>query len=38
MRGQQLFFGKAKCGRSYTDNLMHNLKTERFFKAHLINE
>jgi len=42
MRGQQLFFGKARCVEChqapyYTDNLMHNLQTERFFKAHLIN-
>lgn len=37
LRGEQLFFGKAQCGVChpapyYTDNLMHNLKTERFFK------
>jgi cytochrome c peroxidase len=37
LRGQQLFFGKAQCGVChpapyYTDNLMHNLKVERFFK------
>jgi cytochrome c peroxidase len=42
MRGQQLFFGKAKCGDChqapyYTDNSMHNLQAERFYKAHLIN-
>ncbi len=42
MRGQELFFGKAKCGSChnapyYTDNLMHNLKTERFFKPRMIN-
>ena len=42
MRGQTLFFGKAKCGSChpapyYTDNLMHNLQTERFYKPHLIN-
>ena len=42
MRGQQLFFGKARCAEChpapyYTDNLMHNLKAERFYKAHLIN-
>lgn len=35
LRGQELFFGKAQCGVChpapyYTDNLMHNLKTERF--------
>lgn len=37
LRGQALFFGKAQCGAChpapfYTDNLMHNLKVERFFK------
>lgn len=37
MRGQELFFGKAKCSTChtppyYTDNLMHNLRAERFFK------
>src|SRR6266446_8316810 len=42
MRGQQLFFGKARCSEChqapyYTDNLMHNLQTERFFKSHLVN-
>jgi cytochrome c peroxidase len=42
MRGQQLFFGKARCGEChqapyYTDNLMHNLQAERFYKPHLIN-
>lgn len=36
-RGQALFFGKAQCGAChpapfYTDNLMHDLKTQRFFK------
>ena len=41
-RGQTLFFGKAKCGTChaapyYTDNLMHNLQTERFFKPRTIN-
>ena len=41
MRGQELFFGKAKCATChmapyYTDNLMHNLKTERFFKTRTI--
>lgn len=41
-RGQILFFGKARCGDChpapyYTDNLMHNLRTERFFKPHMIN-
>ena len=42
MRGQVLFFGKAQCATChpppyYTDNLMHNLKAERFFKPRLIN-
>jgi len=42
MRGQTLFFGKAKCGGChpapyYTDNSMHNMQTERFYKPRLIN-
>src|SRR5277367_847871 len=42
MRGQELFFGKADCASChvppyYTDNLMHNLKVERFFKSRVIN-
>lgn len=42
MRGQELFFGKAKCGVChpapyYTDNTMHNLRAERFFKPQMIN-
>jgi cytochrome c peroxidase len=42
MRGQALFFGKAKCASChqapyYTDNLMHNLRVERFFKPRMIN-
>lgn len=42
LRGQEVFFGKAKCAVChpapyYTDNLMHNLKTERFFKPRMIN-
>jgi len=42
MRGQALFFGKANCASChaapyYTDNLTHNLKTERFFAPRLIN-
>jgi cytochrome c peroxidase len=42
LRGQELFFGKAKCSVChaapyYTDNLMHNLRTERFFKPQMIN-
>jgi cytochrome c peroxidase len=41
-RGQALFFGKAQCSTChappyYTDNLMHNLRTERFFKPVAVN-
>ncbi|MGB2957705.1 MAG: cytochrome B6 [Bacteroidota bacterium] len=42
LRGQELFFGRAKCGPChtapyYTDNLMHNLKVERFYTPRMIN-
>src|SRR5271154_1880527 len=42
MRGQDIFFGKGECAIChqppfYTDNLMHDLKTERFFKPVMIN-
>jgi cytochrome c peroxidase len=42
LRGQDLFFGKAQCAVChpapyYTDNLMHNLKVERFFEPKMIN-
>src|SRR5208283_2748762 len=38
MKGQALFFGKARCAEChpapfYTDNLMHDLKVERFYKT-----
>ncbi len=41
-RGEALFFGKAQCSVChpapyYTDNLMHNLKVERFFAPTLVN-
>ena len=41
MRGQTLFFGKAQCAVChpapfYTDNLMHDLKVERFYKTQTI--
>jgi cytochrome c peroxidase len=41
-RGQTVFFGKARCATChvppyYTDNLMHNLRTERFFKPETVN-
>ena len=42
VRGQELFFGKSRCAEChpapyYTDNLMHNLQAERFFKPQLVN-
>ncbi|HEY9898895.1 MAG TPA: hypothetical protein V6D00_06905 [Pantanalinema sp.] len=42
LRGQAVFFGKGQCATChaapyYTDNLMHNLKAERFYKPQLIN-
>jgi cytochrome c peroxidase len=42
MRGQEIFFGKGQCASChqppfYTDNLMHDLRTERFFKPVMIN-
>jgi cytochrome c peroxidase len=42
MRGQGIFFGKGQCVSChqppfYTDNLMHDLHTERFFKPVMIN-
>lgn len=42
LRGQEIFFGKARCGTChpapyYTDNLMHNLKTERFYTPQMVN-
>ena len=42
MKGQELFFGKAKCSMChpapyYTDNLMHDLQLTRFFKPRMIN-
>jgi cytochrome c peroxidase len=41
LRGQEVFFGKGQCATChtppyYTDNLMHNLRVERFFKEKLI--
>jgi cytochrome c peroxidase len=41
-RGQALFFGKAQCSIChpppyYTDNLMHNLRAERFYMPQMIN-
>jgi cytochrome c peroxidase len=42
MHGQEIFFGKGQCSIChtppyYTDNSMHNLKVERFFKEVTIN-
>lgn len=42
LRGQEIFFGKGQCATChvppyYTDNLMHNLQTQRFFKEVMIN-
>lgn len=42
LRGEALFFGKANCAVChtppyYTDNLMHNLQVERFYKPQTIN-
>jgi cytochrome c peroxidase len=41
-RGEELFFGKAQCSTChpppyYTDNLMHNLRTERFYNKITVN-
>lgn len=41
-RGEALFFGKAQCAVChpapyYTDNLMHNLRAERFFEPTMVN-
>jgi cytochrome c peroxidase len=42
MRGEKLFFGKAKCATChdapyYTDNQMHDLQVERFYRSQMIN-
>jgi cytochrome c peroxidase len=42
MHGQEIFFGKGQCVAChtppyYTDNSMHNLKVERFFKEVTLN-
>ena len=42
LRGQALFFGKAQCATChappyYTDNSMHDLKAERFYRPQLVN-
>jgi cytochrome c peroxidase len=40
IRGEEIFFGKGQCSAChaapyYTDNLMHDLKVERFFKPRM---
>ena len=42
MRGQAIFFGKAQCATChpapyYTDNTMHDLQVDRFYKTQTIN-
>jgi cytochrome c peroxidase len=42
LHGEKLFFGKAKCAVChpapyYSDNLMHNLQAERFYKPRMVN-
>ncbi len=42
LRGQELFFGKARCGEChngahYTDDTLHDLQLERFFEPATIN-
>jgi cytochrome c peroxidase len=42
MKGQTVFFGKGQCATChpapyYTDNTMHNLQIERFYKTQTIN-
>ncbi len=42
LKGQELFFGKARCAEchtppAYLDNKMHDLKVERFYKEQTIN-
>jgi len=42
LHGQEIFFGKGQCATChvppyYTDNLLHNLQVERFYKPVMIN-
>jgi cytochrome c peroxidase len=42
LRGRALFFDKAQCAAChtppyYTDNLMHNLRAERFYRQRTVN-
>jgi cytochrome c peroxidase len=42
LHGQEVFFGKGQCaschsGEYFTDNSMHDLHAERFYKQHMVN-
>ena len=42
LRGEQLFYGKARCAECHpppimSDNMMHDLQTERFYEPKLVN-
>jgi cytochrome c peroxidase len=42
LHGQEIFFGEAQCSSChqplyYTDNTMHNLQADRFYKQHMVN-
>ena len=42
LRGEEVFHGKGKCATChvppyFTDNLMHNLQTERFYSVQMVN-
>ncbi|MCW8128226.1 hypothetical protein [Microbulbifer halophilus] len=42
LRGEEIFFGKGQCAEChqppyFTDNLMHDLRTERFYEPKMIN-
>ncbi len=42
LHGQEIFFGKGQCASChqppyYTDNTMHNLQADHFYKQHLVN-
>src|SRR5215471_4196564 len=42
LRGQEIFFGKGQCAAChtppyFTDNTMHNLQVERFYRPEMIN-
>jgi len=42
LHGQEIFFGKGQCASChqppyYTDNTMHNLQADRFYKQRLVN-